>query len=44
MKKKKKLAKKLATKKKAKKKTGKKKKNWLKTGQFLIENAFGIYE
>ena len=40
----KKLAKKLATKKKAKKKTGKKKKNWLKTGQFLIENAFGIYE
>ena len=43
--KKKKLAKKLATKKKPKKKTGKKKKkNWLKTGQFLIENAFGIYE
>ena len=38
MKKKKKLAKKWANKKKAKKK------NWLKTGQFLIENAFGIYE
>ena len=44
MKKKKKLAKKLATKKKPKKKLANKKKNWLKTGQFLIENAFGIYE
>ena len=41
------MAKKLAKKKKKsqkKKLAKKKKKNWLKTGQFLIENAFGIYE